>query len=174
MFIKNLLRCVIVFAVATPFCAYADSLNAKPGAWEMTTTTLTTGMPAPAEEMAKMPPEQRAKMEKAMQARAGKPSTRVKKSCITKKDLDQDRVIKSEDEGQCKKKIISKSSTKIVFEQTCGAPHASTSNMMIEAKTPESIAVSIDIVQGGASGKIHVDIKGRWLGASCAGIKEGS
>jgi hypothetical protein len=174
MFVKNLLRCAIAFAVATPLYVLADSLNAKTGAWEMTTTTLTTGMPAPAAALAKMPSEQRAKIEKMMQSRAGKPSTHVMKSCVTQKKLDQDRIIKSDDEGQCKKKIISKSANKIVFEQTCAAPRASTSTVMIEAKTPESIVASMDMVQGGASGKVHVDIKGRWLGANCAGIKKGS
>lgn len=172
MFIRSLLRCAVACAVASPLYALADSLNAKAGAWEMTMTTLTTGMPAPAEALAKMPPEQRAKIEQAMQARAGKPSTHVTKSCVTKEDLDQDRVIKSDDEDQCTRKIISKSANKIVFEQTCAAPHASTSSVTVEAKTPESIVASMDMVQGGASGKIHVDIKGRWLGASCAGIEE--
>jgi hypothetical protein len=172
MFARSLLQCAVAFAVATPMYALADSLNAKPGAWEMTTTSLTAGMPIPAEALAKMPPEQRAKIEQSMQARAGKPSTHVTKSCITKHDLDQDQVIKSDEETQCKKKIISKSATRIAFEQTCAAPHASTAKVMIEARTPESIVASMDMVQGGASGKVHVDIKGRWLGASCAGIKE--
>lgn len=172
MFAKNPLQCAVAFAVATPLYALAAPLNAKTGAWEMTTTVLTTGMPAPAETLAKMPPEQRAKIEKMMQARAGKPSIRVTKNCVTQEKLDQDRIIKSDDEGQCKKKIISKSANKIVFEQTCGAPRASTSTVALEAKTPESIVASMDMVQGGASGKVHVDIKGRWLGASCAGIKE--
>jgi hypothetical protein len=34
------------------------------------------------------------------------------------------------------------------------------------------MVVSMDMVQGGSAGKVHVDIKGRWLGASCAGIKD--
>ncbi len=45
--------------------------------------------------------------------------------------------------------------------------------MIIEAETPESIVGSIDIVQSGG-GKVHGNIKGRWLGASCAGIKDDS
>ena len=174
MFTRSVLRCAVAIAVATPMCALADSLNVKTGAWEMTTTTLMTGMPAPAEALAKMPPEQRAKFEKAMQARADKPSTHLTKSCVTEVDLDQDRMISSDDEAQCTRKFISKSATKIAYEQTCEAPHASTSTVMIEAKTPESLVVSMDMVQGGASGKVHVDIKGRWLGASCAGIKDPS
>jgi len=171
MVLKRLIQCAVALAVAAPLYAHADSLNAKPGAWEMTTTTLTTGVPVPAEELAKMPPAQRARIEETMRSRAGKPRTRVKKSCITKKDLDQDRIIKSDDEGQCKNKIISKSSRKIVLEQTCGASHASTATVVIETKTPESISARMDMVQGGASGKVHVDITGRWLSPDCSGIK---
>ena len=171
MFARNLLRCALVFTVMTPWYAIADSLNAKVGAWEMTMTTLTTGMLVPAEAMASMAPEQRAKIEKAMQARAGKPSTQVTKSCITKEDLERDQLIKSDDEGKCTKRIVSKSANKILFEQTCAAPHVSTTTVMIEAKTPESLVASMDMVQGNAGGKIHVDINGRWLGASCGDIR---
>ena len=152
-------------------CALADSFNAKPGAWEMTITTLTTGMPAPPDMLAQMSPEQRAKIEAMMQARAGKPSTHVYPSCITQKDLEEDRIIKeSDDENHCTQQIITKSANKLVLEKRCPAPRASTSKMTMEAKTPESIVASIDMVQGGARGKVHVDMKGHWLRASCAGI----
>ena len=67
---------------------------------------------------------------------------------------------------------LSKSADKIAFEMTCEAPHAATSTPTIEAKTPESVVYSMDIVHGGAGGKVHVDISGRWLAASCAGIKD--
>lgn len=154
--------------------ALADSFNAKPGAWEMTITTLTTGMPVSPDMLAKMSPEQRAKIEAMMQARAGKPSTHVYQSCMTQKDLDEDRIIKkSDDEDQCTQKIITKSANRLVIEKTCPAPRASTSQMTMEAKTPESIVASINMVQGGADGKAHVDIKGHWLRTSCAGIKDG-
>lgn len=154
-------------------CALADSFNAKPGAWEMTTTTLVTSMPVPPDVLAKMPPEQRAKFEAAMQARAGQTKPHVGTSCVTQKELDQDRMFKSDGEDQCTKKIISKSANRLVLEKTCPAPRASTSQMTMEAKTPESIVASIDMVRGGAGGKVHVDIKGHWLGASCAGVKDG-
>ena len=173
MFARSLLHCTVAYLVTVPASALADSLNAKPGAWEMTTTTLTTGNPAPADALAKMPPEQRARIEQAMQARAGKPSTHVKKSCVTKEDLDRDRMIKSDDDdAKCARKILSKTSVRVAYEQTCAAPHASTSNVTIEARSPESMVVSMDMAQGGSAGKVHVDIKGRWLGASCAGIKD--
>ena len=119
-----------------------------------------------------MPPDKRAKFEAAMQARAGKSTTHVHTSCMTQKDLDEDRMIKSDGEDQCTQKIITNSATRRVIEKTCPAPHASTSQMTMEVKTPESVVASIDMVQGGASGKVHVDMKGRWLGTSCAGIKD--
>jgi len=45
--------------------------------------------------------------------------------------------------------------------------------MIIEAKTPEDFAGSMDVVQSGG-GTVHGDIKARWLGASCSGIKDDS
>ena len=41
---RNLRNSAIALAAATPLYALADSLNAKPGACEMTTTTLATGI----------------------------------------------------------------------------------------------------------------------------------
>lgn len=173
MFAKTLVTIAVSLAVGTPLCAVAASFNAKPGAWEMTISTLVAGNPIPPEALANMPPEKRAKIEETMKARAGKPSTHTYKNCMSQKELDQDRIIKSEDDdSKCARKVLSKSATKIVMEQTCPAPHASKSQMTIEAKTPENLVASIDMVQGGASGKVHVDMKGHWLGASCAGIKE--
>jgi len=121
-----------------------------------------------------MTPTQRAGLEKAMQARALKPVTIVTKSCFTQKDLDEDHMLTSAKEHQCIKKILSKSANKIVFEQTCPAPNASASSVTMEATSPESMLMNIDAVQGGAHGKVHVTTTGRWLGASCAGIKHRS
>jgi hypothetical protein len=173
MFAKTLVMIAVALAVGTPLHALAASFNAKPGAWEMTISTLVAGNPIPPEALANLPPEKRAKVEETMKARAGKPSTHTYKTCVSQKELDQDRIIKSEnDDSKCARKVLSKSATKLVMEQACPAPHASTSQMTIEAKTPENLVASIDMVQGGASGKVHVDMKGHWLGASCAGIGE--
>ena len=174
MFIRNLLRCAIAFTVAMPLYAIADSFNAKPGAWEITTTTLTSGMMIPAEALAGMPSAQRAKLEKSMQARSGKPSTHATKNCVTKSDLDRDNMLKPDDEQNCKRNIVSKSASKIVYEETCTGENAYKSTVKLESRTPESISANFDMVRDGGGGKIHVDIKGKWLGSSCAGIKDNS
>jgi hypothetical protein len=173
MFANIILRFTLALVIATPLYAFADSINVKVGAWEMTTTTLMAGMLIPAEAQANMSPEQRAKMEEVMRAQAGKPTLHVTKTCVTKEDLDQDRLLKSDNENQCTKKVISKSASKLVFELTCEAPGPTTSTVTVEAKTSESFASTMDMVQAGDRGKVHVEIKGRWLGASCDGIEKG-
>ena len=151
--------------------AQAESFNAKPGAWEMTFSGLSTGTMIPPDVLAKMPPEQRARIEQSMQARSGKPGSRSTKSCITKEDLDQNRIIKEEedeDEPGCATKVVSKSPRKMVLERSCPSPRPSISRMTMEAKTPETLAATIDMDRAG-SGTVHIDIQGRWLGTSCAG-----
>lgn len=171
---KNLFRCAVAVVLAVPFYSSADIFNVKPGAWEITSTTATSGSMMPPDVLAKMPPEQRAKMEATMNARAGKPTSHVTKSCVTQKDLDEDRMTKTDDDKSCTRKIISKSATKLVIEQTCAAPKPSKMTLTQEAKTPESVVVSMDMVQGASGGKVHVDMVGRWLGASCKGIDKDS
>jgi hypothetical protein len=143
----------------------------------MTMTTVASGMKLSPEMSAKMTAAQRAQMEQMMKAREGKPHTMNAQSCLTKEDVNHDRIIKEmedEDEDaavQCKVKVISRSSAKLVLDQICPGPPSATTHFTVEAKTPESIVATGDrSVQG--SGKTHIDIKGKWLGASCEGIEE--
>ena len=153
--------------------AQAESFNAKPGAWEMTFTGLSTGTMIPPDVLAKMPPEQRARIEQSMNTRSGKPATHSSKTCVTKEDLDQNRIIKEEDEDEpgCATKVVSKSSRKMILERSCPSPRPSTSRITMEAKTPETLAATIDMDRTG-SGTVHIEIQGRWLGTSCAGIAD--
>lgn len=161
--------------------AQADSFNAKLGLWEITTTSTSSGTLIPPDVLAKMKPEIRAQMEATMKSRAGKPRTHSTRECLTKEDLDQNLIIKQEEEeaddeaevgdSQCKTTVVSKSSSKLILERACTGSHPSTSRSSFEAKNPEALVGSVDMVRPG-SGKVHVDIKGRWLGTSCAGIED--
>ncbi|HKB84143.1 MAG TPA: DUF3617 family protein [Burkholderiales bacterium] len=156
-----------------PLQTLAASFNAKTGAWQMSMNTLIVGNPLPPEALASMPPEKRAKVEQAMKERAARPVTVTRKLCVTQENLDQDRIIRADrDDGKCTRKVVSKSATRLAIEQTCPEPHASTSQMTIEANTPESLSASIVRVRGDGKGKVLVDIKGFWLGPSCAGIND--
>ncbi len=119
-----------------------------------------------------MPPEQRAKVEEGMKARAGRPLTITQKTCITQENLDQDRILRAlKAENQCTRQVVSRTATQLVLEQTCPEPDASTSKMTVEARTPETLSASIVRVRGDGKGKVDIDVKGAWLGESCEGLE---
>ena len=157
--------------------AQAESFNVKPGAWETTTTAITSGLKLSPEQSAKMTPQQRTKMEAMLKARDGKPMTLTEQSCLTKEDISHDHIIKElEDEDvdaevRCKITVILKSSTKLLVDQVCPGPPPATTHLTIEAKTSERFVATGDRALP-RSGKTHLEIKGRWLGTSCAGIEE--
>ena len=78
-------------------------LNVKEGLWEMTMTHSMTGMPAvpniPPDALAKLPPEQRARVEAMMK---GGPN--VQKVCITKEKLEKHSAF-SNNRGDCTRTV---------------------------------------------------------------------
>lgn len=168
---------VALFTLAMQPSVRADSFNVKPGTWEMTVTTTASGMKLSPEMAAKLTPQQRAQMEQMMKAREGKPHTTTMHSCLTKQDISQDRIIKEmEDEDDdaevhCKVNVVSKSSSKLVIDTKCPGSSPSTTHLIIEAKTPDSIDATGEREQQG-SGKSRMTIKGRWVGASCLDVNE--
>ncbi|MFO0773638.1 MAG: DUF3617 family protein [Nitrospiraceae bacterium] len=161
-----------VLSMVSP--AQAESFNVKPGAWEITTTVVSSGSPIPPDVLAKLPPERRARVKEAMRARAGNPHSHVHRSCLTQADLDQNRIIKEEKDRadtKCTATVISKTSTKLVIEEACEGEDSMARRLSLEAKTPEQIVAAVDITHG-PSGKGNMEMHGRWLGASCDGVKE--
>lgn len=168
---------VVLFTLALGTSAGAESFNVKPGSWELTVTSMTSGMKLSPEMSAKLTPQQRTQMEQMMKAREGKPHTATMHSCLTKEDIAQDRIIKEmEDEDDdnavhCKVTVISRSSSKLVLDTKCPAPTPSNTRFTIEAKTPDTIEATGERDQQG-SGKSRMTIKGRWVGASCLDVNE--
>jgi hypothetical protein len=161
--IFTMAACVAVVAALTSTSASAQSFGAKPGAWETTVTM--SGMTIPPEVLAKMPPDRRAIVEQQLSANGGGQST-VRKSCITKEDLDKG--FMPNPNSSCTVQTVSQTSTKLVMKTTCTAPVASTGTMTWEAKTPESVVGNVD--QDASGRKIHINIVGKWLSSSCEGI----
>lgn len=171
MFTNKLLpRCAIAAMACIAVAASAATLDVKTGAWESTITSTMTGMMVPADRLAKLPPEQRAKVEAMMKSQSGQSHTTTQKSCVTQKDLDEDNFLQQSPDPSCKAKTLSQSSTRVEFERVCGTPpHARNEHMVITAANPETVTMVGDFQQAG--GKMHFENKGRWLGSSCAGLK---
>lgn len=157
----------LAFLVALGFIAptlHAQSLDAKPGAWETTVKSDMHGSMIPPDALAKMPPERRAMVEKMMAE--GRSSTN--RTCVKKEDLDAGRFDRQQRAG-CKVDIVTRTSKKIVGTTTCASPKT-TGTMTFEAKDPEHVVGVIEQQREGG-GAIRIDIESRWLGASCDGIE---
>lgn len=170
----TLLWMVVSMGSAPPSAGAGEPFAVKPGAWEMIVTTQTTGTLIPPDVLAQLPPERRARVEESMKARAARPKTHIAKECLTQEDLDQHNILKeAEDEDndghQCTTKVLSKTSRKVELEKTCSGPSPASTHVMLEAKSMETIAATIDMDRPG-SGTVHSEMKGRWLSASCAGV----
>ncbi len=171
---KHLICCGLVLAAA-PFCANASPLGTKPGAWETTVTSTTSGLPKSdmpeisKDQLAKMPPERRAMIEKMMAMREGKPVTSTVKSCI--QDTDSvDKLTADDPRPNCKKKIISQTSSSLEMEITCTGPHASHVHVKMRALSAKEVVATTD-AEGEGGFKMHGESKSHWVGSSCAGIE---
>ena len=146
------------------------ALDIRIGTWEVVMSTKIVGLPIPQDALAKMPPDQRAKFEEAMKARAGRVNTNTSRTCVTKDDLDRGDLLKSEREN-CTRKVINQTARHFEVEETCAAPEPSETHMTFDSKSPETYAATIERSQG-EGGQVQVDLSGRWIEAKCAAEDE--
>ena len=103
---------VMLSSVAVWAADKLQPLNVKTGLWETTTTRITSGeIPIPAEMLARLTPEQRARMEARMKANsAEKTKTNTSKSCMTKEKLEKAPF--SDEQKECTRTIVTSTSSK--------------------------------------------------------------
>lgn len=147
--------------------AQAAPLDVKTGSWDMTVTTVLSGLKLPPEALAKIPPEKRAQVEQMMADRNGKPTTVTRKACIKQEDLDQNKLLKS-DNPNCTAQVTTQTATTLAATRTCSGNPPSTGKLNFTARDRENVKGTIDQEQNG--GKVHIDIAGKWVSASCDGV----
>ena len=148
-------------------------LKVKTGAWQMTMKTTMNGNPIPAAALAQMPPDQRAKVMAAMQARSGKTTSQVYKECVTANDLnDPGKFGQHDGDNHCTNTLIASTPTVTKIRMACTGENASSGTATFEASSPTTIKGVIDLTGIGGGAKVHVEETGTWMGASCAGIKD--
>ena len=100
----------------------------------------------------------------------GFPRPIVEKECLTKADIEQVAKGKDDDDEECKfVKAPVMTASKWSAEKKC--PDGRTVKMEFVAESPEKIVGTVvsNAPKGGQD--MRIDVAGRWLGASCAGIK---
>ncbi len=172
-----------LLAVVAPISlAQAAGLNVKPGLWEMTSTGEATGAPpVPAEYLARMTPEQRAKMQERMAAsmtRANQP--RTNRQCVTAEELQhgidvQDEANRANQRRGCQKMLANVTSTVMDMKQTCNGEGQNTTMLMhFVATSPPSVTGHIEVTMSGSGNSMSIkrEMTGKWLGPDCGTMKK--
>ena len=144
--------------------AHAERFDIKTGAWAVTTSTAMSGVPIPKASLDRLPPEQRAKIEAMMAARAGGVTPHTSTTCVTTADLDRGQLMKPTD-ANCTRKFVSQSARRYEMDETCTGTKPSQTHAKYEASSAENFTGGIDRTQG--EGKVHIEMSGRWLSATC-------
>jgi hypothetical protein len=131
-------------------------------------------MPAlPPELLAKMTPEQRAKMEAAMGRGGGGPRTTTTKHCVTKETLNQALSFGGSNEQNCKRTLVSSTGAKQVIHVECtSGVGASSGDLQFEAVNRETLKGSM-VMSVGPAGRgmsTKMEFTSKWLGADCGDV----
>jgi hypothetical protein len=166
--------CAVLAATVVQAAEYTKP-NIKPGLWEVSVSPKMSGeMPIPEDQLAKMTPEQRARIEAAMKNAAAKP--RVYKECMTPekiaKGFEMDR---GADAASCKRNVISSTPSELTLHDECNdTKRKSSTDVHFEIKggTQMNGKVHIVVTQSGKSMTVDSTLTGKWLSASCGSIKD--
>lgn len=165
----NYAKAAVLACVSLPlFAASAEQLNVKPGLWEITSVTRTSGMlPLPKALMDTLTPQQRAAMAAEAKADAANPSKDTSRECITQKDLEKP--FHSADMDNCKQSIVATTRTTQEARIVCGGEHKGSGVFRISTPTPETMSGTLDLKvgEGADAFTLKGQLSGRWLGADC-------
>jgi len=145
--------------------------NVKTGQWETTgTNTVSGAMPIPDALLAKLSPEQRARMEERMKANSGgKTMPYTSRSCVTKEDLEK--VPKfGMDKQSCTTTVLTSTGTKAEIRADCEMQGMKASwTMQFEALSTESVKGSGHTIATGNGHSMNVtsSFTSKWRGATC-------
>ena len=171
----NLLVAVIFLALTLWAADNIAPLNVKEGLWEVTVTHSMSGMPAmpniPPDALAKMPPDQRARIEAMMN---GQPSTDVRKECITKEKLEKHSAF-SANRGDCTRTVVSSTGSKLELKFHCEEKQSSSDGTFVmEALASNNVKGTMHSVIKTSSGKtMNMDftITSKYLGSACGDVQ---
>ena len=180
----RLFLCLLVFAPISMLGADKPAaLNLKEGLWEITVTQSGGGMPGmPADALAKLPPDQRARVEEMMKQKgiSMNGNTTVVKNCITKEKIEKGLAFTTNSKEQnCTHTVVNSSSSHFEVKFHCDKVGKDDNETTIDGTTTVDV-VSADNTKGAShivtSSKGHnmtldMTFTSKYLGPSCGDIK---
>ncbi|MGH8217359.1 MAG: DUF3617 domain-containing protein [Steroidobacteraceae bacterium] len=171
------LACALGILVMLPISADEAKvkLNADTGLWEVTTHPEMSGtLKIPEEQLQKMTPEQRARVEAALQTATERAKQEhVTRQCVTPEQLGKGFDLGNEG-SSCKTTIIRNTSSELEVRRACTEDsnvRTTTEHFRMNGRRHVLGTVDAAMMQGGKPLTMHMTIEGRWLGADCGGIK---
>ncbi len=174
-----LITMLLIMMCTIALCASAQQkiqpLDLKLGLWEVTTTSAMSGqMPMPPEALAKLTPEQRARMEERMKANSSaqeKPTTR--KECITKEKLSKENAF-GEERKFCTRTVTTSTGSKLEIKIQCAENGMKSDGMLrIEAVNFETVKGSMNMAMSGGERTMNMNsnFTGKWVSAACGEVQ---
>ena len=163
--------------LAEPAAAQQTPLNVRPGLWEITTTAQSAGqMPIPEDQLARLTPEQRSKLQAAMaamQAQASHPF--VFRQCLTEQQIRDGLNLAAHEEPSCRRTIVASSATVMELREVCTGAHPRTATARFEAPDPDMMRGTTNMVmgQGAQAMTVKAQIAGKRLSADCGTLAPG-
>jgi len=148
--------------------------DVKLGLWENTVTHQMSGMPPiPPDALARLTPEQRARMEAAMKARSnGQPTTSTSKSCMTKEKLEKGATF-AEERKECTHSVTNSSRTKADIKFECTEEQMKVSGTIhYEVVDSEHVKGTTDMVMSGNGHTMNSTstFTSKWVSANCGDV----
>lgn len=176
--VSHLLALSVLALVGT---TSAQAQKIRPGLWENTVSMkssdgrLEAAMAQMQEQLARMPPEQRAQVE-AMMARqglgvaAGKPNTA--RSCISPEMAARDQF--DPGDGRCKSTGHTRNGNVVRFQFVCpgeGAQSEGEGEFTVLSDTENRGKIRVSAARQGQTMRMEMDTHSKWVGADCGSIK---
>ena len=151
-----------------------EPLNVKPGLWETTYTAGVSGViPLSEQQLAALPPESRARLEKMWKEKAQGGQTRTVKSCLTEEHLKRDPFADNPSKS-CTVTVLASSSTKQDVREECRDQDGTKiTTYRLQASSPEKVTgtMKLEMNNGGRASTIDGTFNGRWLGGVCGDVE---
>jgi hypothetical protein len=157
--------------------AEVPQLNVKLGLWEITTHPQVNGnLPITDEQLQKLPPDQRANFEAAMQAaiaRGAQP--RVFKECMTAEKRSHGFNAGSDQAKNCKVTLVTNTANEFESHRECSTEDGRQSTSVhfrVVSSDHVSGTVNALISHGPKTMTVNSTMEGKWLGSDCGSVTD--
>jgi hypothetical protein len=153
-------------------------INVKLGLWEVHMVPQMSGdySVMAQDQLANLPPEQRARMQAAMQAlmtSMNKP--RDMKECMTAEKLQSGFSSANQDKANCKSTVVTNSRSDFESKEVCASAEGAINSVThFTAVSSDHVVgkVQMQIMRGGKMMNQNTTMEGKWLGADCGTVKD--